>query len=59
VLLVNRRATSAEELSVVELARDLARGTRRIVMAAPPPVERVFQRILSQSKPSADGAFHA
>lgn len=59
VLLVNRRATSAEELSVVELARDLARGTRRIVMAAPPPVERVFQRILSRSKPSADGAFHA
>lgn len=60
VLLVNRRATSAEERSVVQLARDLARGTWRIVMAAPtPPVERVFQRILSRSKPSADSAFHA
>lgn len=60
VLLVNRRATSAEERSVVQLARDLARGTWRIVMAAPtPPVERVFQRILSRSKPSGDGAFHA
>jgi hypothetical protein len=60
VLLVNRRATSAEERSVTQLARELARGTWRIVLAAPtPPVERVFQRILGRQRPSADGAFHA
>lgn len=60
VLLVNRRATNAEERSVAQLARELARGTWRIVMAAPtPPVERVFQRILSRPKPSGDGTFHA
>jgi hypothetical protein len=60
VLLVNRRATSAEERGVVQLARELARGTWRVVAAAPaPPVERVFQRILSRSKPPADGVFHA
>ncbi len=60
VLLVNRRATSAEERGVAQLARDLARGALRIETAATtPPVERVFQRILSRAKPSADGAFHA
>jgi hypothetical protein len=60
VLLVNRRATSAEERGVAQLARDLARGGLRIVLASPaPPVERVFQRILARAKASGEGAFHA
>lgn len=60
VLLVNRRATSAEERSIEELASELERGGLRSVMAPPvPPIERVFQRILAKSKLSTDDTFHA
>jgi hypothetical protein len=60
VLLINRRATSAEERSIEELAHELERGGLRCVMAPPvPPIERVFQRILAKSRLSADDTFHA
>lgn len=60
VLLVNRRATSAEERSIADLAADLERGVlRSLAPQSVPPVERVFQRILAKSASGPEDTFHA
>lgn len=60
VLLVNRRATSAEERTIADLAADLERGVlRSLAPQSVTPVERVFQRILAKSASGPEDTFHA